>query len=227
MFDVGLGAIAGSAISGILGYQGQRETNSSNETMANNATAANMAEAERNRSFQAGQSSAQMAYQAAETEKARKWEEQMSNTAMQRRAADMKAAGINPILGVEGASTPSVSAPSGAAASGSQGSAVSSQNQNPYSHLTGIFNSALDAAKTLGELDLQKSQAGLIKAQTYKTGVEGKVAEKDIPKSDIINKGYRWVEKVFDGLGKKFKEMQNVNSARDRDMKRTIKLRAN
>lgn len=55
----------------------------------------------------------QMNEQKREAEKLRGWQEDLSNTAIQRQVADMKKAGINPILAarIGGASTPSGSMP--------------------------------------------------------------------------------------------------------------------
>ena len=99
------GAIAGSLLPAVIGAGADiYSANQIAEGQAE-ANAASIASARESMAFQGEQAQKQMDFQ-----------ERMSGTAVQRRMADLKAAGINPVLaGVEGAS-----APVGAAGGGAQ-----------------------------------------------------------------------------------------------------------
>lgn len=121
-----------SAISGIAGLFGQRSSNKANQREAAKNRAWQSAEADTNRSFQ----------------------ERMRNTEWQSAVADMQAAGINPALAYAqgGASSPSGSMGGGATAA-PQGNEVSSAIQ------------AMTAQKSLQLLDAQTDEQRA-KAQT-------------------------------------------------------------
>ena len=112
-----------------------------------------------NRQFASAQAAQQEAFQQESTQKAEQYMTQMSDTAMQRRVADLKTANLNPLLaiGEGGASAPGI-APTG----GAMGQA---QTANP---MQGFANAGQDVASAI-QAEQAQAQTQNIQANTKKT----------------------------------------------------------
>jgi len=181
------GAIAAAGVSALGSFIGGERANAANSARAREAMEFEAGQAQINREFQ----------------------ERMSNTAHQREVADLRAAGLNPILSAGG---PGASSPSGSMADGKMIPAVDT--------LSPAISSGMQARRLAEELKLMKAETANKKADTSlkeQQEVATKVQQQKTATEtfNLFKQGYILDEQV--GTAKATKELTELQSKRSQD----------
>lgn len=140
--------------------------------------------------FTAQQNSAKMKFESDQAQRQMDFQKEMSNTEVQRRKADMIAAGINPILAAgEGASSPSGAMAGGASGSGQMGSGAgnsamflkSMMNKEREAATAGIEKTKADTETSKVAKKVQEAQEKVLQNSAKKISNENQMIQYQMP----------------------------------------------
>lgn len=166
-------SVGTSAVAASMQNQANQSINAFNAAQAGDMYAEteryNYQQAEATRAYNSAEAATARYFNSEQADKQRGWLQDMSNSQYQRSVADMKAAGLNPMLAYSqgGAGTPSAAAASGPAASSSPTSGGSGVGHQSFA-MAAPFDpqGAIGAVKTGLELDRQQAVINNIEADT-------------------------------------------------------------
>lgn len=189
-------AAAGPLISGGLSLLGGMLSNQSNvkeaeknRTFQHNeadiARGFDASQADMNRQFQSGEAEKARGFDAEQVQAARDFDERMSNTSYQRGVADMRAAGINPMLAYTQGGASSPSSPVGSSPSPSGDSASSPSPSGSQARVEDVISPAVSSAMHAMQMVNEVKQMQTRTSDDHLTAVQNRANTWQ----DTLNKG--------------------------------------